>query len=224
MYGPPKLIRNFVMHNKKQLKMVALAAVLICPATVFAEAGISTCVSPCDPTAISNNINLKVIVPEVLIFKVGDLGNTINTVTWTLSPSGFAPLQSDPDYSGSVPFTATDFDAPGVTNDETNNADGVLNVYAFGNDGDINITSTATNGDTLDATSGETIPLSDISVTGDSHPTNGTSGLNGGTDGTVAAIARVAELNTTWEYAYVPTTTPASGTYDTVITYTASMP
>ncbi len=213
------------MKTTKLLRTAAFSLIAVAPGLVFAEAGMSTCEEPCTVGSVANDVNLQVNVPKMLIFKVGDLEDVVNTIGWTLSPTGYAPDQTDASYSGSVPFTSADFDAPEVTDDESDGGDdGVLSVYAFGNDGDINIASTASNGETLNNADGQTIPLTDFTVTGDSHPSDGTNGLHNGANGLVTATDNVAELDTTWTYAYAPTTTPAAGEYTTVITYTASMP
>lgn len=213
------------MQHSKLLRTAILSLAIATPGLVMAEAGISTCEAPCTIGDVANDVNLEVNVPEMLIFKVGDKEDVINTVSWTLSPTDYAPLKEDASYAGNVPFTSADFDAPSASDDESDGGDdGVLSVYAFGNAGNINIASTASNGEDLLNANNETLPLSDFTVTGDSHPSDGTNGLHNGSNGVVTAASSVAELDTTWTYAYTPSTTPAAGVYTTVITYTASMP
>jgi len=219
------------MKSTKTLRLSACLAalsvpVLALPGLALAEAGISTGTGTV--TGVQARVNLSVVIPRFLIFKVGDFGTTANTVTWTVAPENNGTAVgnnvADESYDGPIPFTTgttvADDDSTSTATD-----DGTLDVYAFGNDGDITITTSASNGEFLVGSAPTaTIPLSDISVVGLLHPTGGASnGLNLGTS-TVPAVNNVAVLDTEWTYDYSASTNPAADTYNTAITYTAIMP
>jgi hypothetical protein len=117
-----------------------------------------------------------------------------------------------------------------------------VTVRVYGNGGNVSLNS-ATTGPLTTGTAGETIPWSQISVTGGAlaattsgftnaaitHPAfnTGASGGNG-TAATLTATNRLVRVEGKWTYSYLNTGIPAAGTYGGTVakngrvTYTAT--
>lgn len=163
------------------------------------------------------DLNLRVIVPEIIMLRVGNFGGgvaNINTVTWDATGTSV----SDAVTSGPIPPNTTTL--PFVRSDDNGASDGTVSVQVFGNDGSVTLSSADTNVGYL-VSGSDSIPLTDFSVatTGTiSHPP-----FNG-TTVTVPATGRIVNASDTWTYTYTPSSTPPAGDYNTTVTYTASNP
>lgn len=225
------------MNSKLGLGAAVLSLSALAPSAALAEAGYSVNAAG-NPADVTANVNFRIVIPNVLVFKVGSLGSMVNTVTWATEFNGMAgdagaapsSLVENEDYSGDIPAT-TEFSAADVDddNDEGGSAEGALEVYAFSNAGDINIEITTAN-DLSDGAlvSPVTIDIDNISVSsGASHPTLlGDTSLVLGKDSTVTATGGIASLDTSWVYVLDPTAIDGvpAGTYDGDVVYTASSP
>jgi len=165
------------------------------------------------------DLKLKVIVPRIIILKVGDLGGTVNEITWDATGTAVTDVVytgAIPPASATVPFTVSDDEAVG-------NGQGTIAVQVFGNGGDVTLSSTTTTpGFLTDTATTFTIPLGDITVTPGAatpHPA-----FDGGGTTIVATNGIVNPGPDTWAYAYNPSAAPAAGTYTTTVRYTAANP
>ena len=228
---------------KNMFKTVGLVSglVLAVNANVHADADIA--VQPVGtPTEATTNVDICVVVPEILIFGVGDVGDAIAKLRWTVASADGTLTGNNQTYSGDrgaftapAPFSTTVLaevvsdGGPGASaaGDTAN-----LPVFLFSNNGtDVTITTStsggATGGGTADAldnvnVAGQTIPIGDFSqADGGSiiHPdlTTNSSDDTPHTNG-------IVNLADTWSYTYTPTTIPVAGTYEARITYTAAQP
>ena len=194
------------------------------------------------PMQATANVDLSVVVPQLLIFGVGAVGDAIADVQWTMDNAAGAGVGDDQTYSGAAaPFTAPDPYAASATaailanggagsSVSGNQAD--LPVFLFSNSGaDVTITTSVTGGPTgggtvdaldHDTIGGATIPISDFAG-GDggsiAHPT-----LTDGSSAPTTHTGGVVNLSDTWTYTYTPSTVPAAGTYEARVTYVASTP
>jgi len=158
-----------------------------------------------------------VLVPRILYLRVGDVGATINEVTFTVGLS--APLNAlpvaDQMYSAAIP-PATG--GPATAADDNGASDGVVEVQLWTNNGTADLNCAG-----LPLTSGtDTIPLSDITVSDGgtlAHP-----GTSLACASAPVGAAGINNLTDNWTFAYAPTVLPVTGTYTTQITYTAAQP
>jgi hypothetical protein len=165
---------------------------------------------------VANNLNLSIVIPAFLYFRVGTDSATIDTIT-------FSPLAANLGNSGSV--AGTGGDAGGGT---------AANVAARGNNGQITIGTTVTGGglgmsngtpadgyinynEITTGTSSANIPAPALANAG---VANVLVLLGGG----VAGAGKVTNRTAVWTYGYANTTVPSAGTYTGVVTYTATMP
>lgn len=227
----------------RNLKKAALAAGFVFFSSgAMADADIAIGTGSLSTTA---NVDFCVIVPQVLIFGVGPVGDTIAKIEWTLSVDSANPATafagatyngtSTPEFTDPLPFSTTPSTmiTDGGNGSSVNGATATLPVYIFSNAGDVNITSVAAGSDgtgTVDfldnSTSSTTVPMSEIAVAASAgspaHP--GATAVTTTTVATTAATNGVVNTDGTWEYTYTPATIPAAGTYEGRITYTAVSP
>lgn len=208
----------------KTIKLTVIASTLalaLGAGSAMGEANLSHTTDGSTPANVTAKVNFKVKVPKVMILRVGDWGNTQNTVNWdyAFGITGLADraaTQDDWDKTGTP-------GASGASGDTgADGSDGALQVAAFANTGS-NVTLKATSTDfTATTGGGATQPhLSEISAanTGDiAHPTLQNDG--DGTDVTLTAINGVVRATDTWTYKYTPAVAPVGGTYDASVVYT----
>jgi hypothetical protein len=200
---------------KSNLKKLAAAVAI----TGSAFTGTAHAASGTDTTSlysVANNLNLSIVIPAFLYFRVGTDSATIDTIT-------FSPLAANLGNSGSV--AGTGGDAGGGT---------AANVAARGNNGQITIGTTVTGGglgmsngtpadgyinynEITTGTSSANIPAPALANAG---VANVLVLLGGG----VAGAGKVTNRTAVWTYGYANTTVPSAGTYTGVVTYTATMP
>lgn len=193
-------------------------------------------------TEATTNVDICVIVPEILIFGVGDVGDAIAKLSWTVASADGAGVGNNQTYSGARgAFTApAPFDtavtaavvSDGGPGSSATLATANLPVFLFSNNGtDVTITSSTsggpTGGGTADAldnadVAGQTIPIADFTQADGgsiSHPPLAT-----GSTADTAHTGGIVNLADTWSYTYAPSTIPVAGTYEARITYTAAQP
>ena len=197
--------------------IVALGSALAAPQLAQAEARWS--VGGGAGLSAHAKLKLKVIVPRIVILKVGDLGATVNEITWDATGT----TATDAIYSGNIPPTSSTLPFAVSDDESASNGGGAIAVQVFGNAGDVSLTAvTTTPGVLTDGNTNYTIPLSDFSVassTSTPHP------LLDGPGVIITASSGIVNPGAdTWTYSYTPSTTPAAGTYTTTITYTAANP
>lgn len=221
------------------LKSSVIAVSMLAANSAWADADIS--VQPVGTAAEATaNVDICVVIPEILIFGVGPVGDTVSKIKWTVgSADGYTDGNNQTYTDGLPAFTAP---APFGTTPVADITDGgagssaagavaTLPVFLFSNDGtDVTISSTVSGGnggggtaDVLQSTAGDTIPISDFTSGGASilHPAF----ESGGTQtADTPATAGVVNLNDTWTYEYSPTAIPVAGTYEARITYVAAQP
>jgi len=198
------------MKNWKQhLVTPIFAALAVLPQAATAESSSDTTA----PYSAAAKLNLQVVIPQFLYFRVGTTGTTVDTISFAPTPSQLGdPLQ---------PISGTGGDAASGSG---------ANVVVRGNGGQITITE-ANNGGGSGFSDGGTqnISLSEISVDDSANaslpaPTLSDGGGNTSQPALNGGASQVTNQSNTWVYTYDNTTVPGAGTYDVQITYTASMP
>ncbi|HEX5739593.1 MAG TPA: hypothetical protein VFY22_13875 [Hydrogenophaga sp.] len=158
------------------------------------------------------NLDLRVVIPRVLFLGVGTGSGTPLATNAAVDSLTF-------DYSTNPLDVGTGNAAGSITNTGPSPAGASIPVRVFGNNGQVTIT--ATNPAVL--TSGtDTIPFTELSVAS-SNAAFAAPAFGGGTSLPTLA-GRVTNQTADWTYSYANTTTPAFGTYEGRVTYTATMP
>jgi hypothetical protein len=170
------------------------------------------------PYAASARLNLRLVYPRFLFFRVGTTGATVNLLSFTVPGTS---------VGDGTPVAAAGGTALGGT---------ALDVEVRGNNGQVTITATNSSGGlglgTGTASDGR-IDYDAIATTSSSAQLPAPVLTNAG--GTAAQptlnAALVTQRTATWAYAYLNTTLPSAGTYGGVVatrggrvTYTATMP
>jgi hypothetical protein len=230
-----------IMKNFKLAKLAGACALSLSAGVALADADIA--VQP-SGTALeaTANVDISVVVPQVLIFGVGAVGDSIAQLQWTVDNAAGVGVGDNQSYSGATaPFTSpaplsntatAAIVANGGTGASAATNQANLPVFLFSNSGG-NVTITtlvaggATGTGTTDAldhqTTAATIPISDF--TGDDGGViNQPTLSNGSTADTLANGAGIVNLADTWSYSYTPSTAPSAGTYEARITYVAATP
>ena len=189
----------------KQCVVTSFTAILCAvPAVVSAE---SSNDSGAAPLSASARLNLSVVIPRFLFFRVGTVG-TGNIDTITFSPTA-AELGSGSAIAG--------------TGGDAGSGDGA-NVSIRSNAGQITITPTNDGGVGGLGTGANSISLTEITVTSDdaalSTPTLTDAG--GAAVNVTLSGGNVTNRQAIWTYSYDNNTTPEAGTYNAQITYTAA--
>ncbi len=232
-----------LLKKHKLTKISAMTSVLVLVASagnVLADADIAVQAAG-TATAATANVDLKVVVPEILIFGVGAVGTDIAKLQWTIDNSAGAAVGNNQNYSGAAaPFTSpAPFATTATASVESNGGTGSsaatnkanLPVFLFSNNGsDVTITASisggATGGGTTDAldhaTLANTIPSSSFTSSDGgsiSHPS-----LSTGSTADTSQTSGIVNLSDTWSYEYTPATVPAAGSYEARVTYVAAQP
>ena len=213
---------------KKILLVSSLSLIGLLSATAHAEstfngAAVST-------STASARVDFTIVVPQVLFLRVGTSSGNTATDGTTDNVVFTVPAANIGDSSVIA----------GVGGDLTA---GAVTVRVYGNGGNITLNSNTTG--LLTNATGETIPWSQINVTGGAlttptagftnaaitHPAFSAAtgaGPNAGTPTTLTATNKVVRVEGKWTYTYLNTTVPAAGTYGGIntrnsrITYTAT--
>ena len=214
------------------MKKIVLASALglagLAATPVHAE---STFITPAiTGSAATARLDFSIVIPQVLFLRVGtSAGNT--STTGPVDGVVFTVPAANIGDSSVIAGVGGDLTAGAVT------------VRVYGNGGNITLNSNTTG--LLTNATGETIPWTQINVTGAAlttgtagftnaaitHPTFSAAtgaGPNAGTATTLTATNKVVRVEGKWTYTYLNTTVPAAGTYGGVntrnsrVTYTAT--
>jgi hypothetical protein len=162
--------------------------------------------------AATANLDLRVVIPRVLFLGVGTGSGTPLASNGVIDALTF-------DYSTNPLDVGTGAAAGAITSTGPTAGTASIPVRVFGNNGQVTIT--ATNPAVL--TSGaDTIPFTELSVSS-SNAALAAPAFGGGTS-LPTLTGRVTNQTANWTYSYANTTTPAFGTYEGRVTYTATMP
>ena len=193
--------------NQKLFVRSALALALATPLLVQAESQLVT-----GTGAATANLDLRVVIPRVLFLGVGTGSGTPLATNGVVDALTF-------DFSTNPLDVGTGAAAGSITSTGPTAGTASIPVRVFGNNGQVTVT--ATNPAVL--TSGtDTIPFSELSVTS-SNASFAAPTFGGGTS-LPALTGRVTNQTANWTFSYANTTTPAFGTYEGRVTYTATMP
>lgn len=199
------------LNLKKLVIALGLGATVV-SGNVFAASGTSTAT----PATVANAVNFSIVIPAFLTFRVGTVGAVVNTMLFTVPAAN---------VGNATAVAATGGDAPaGGTG---------VNVSVVGNRGQVTIT-TAVAGAGLGMGNG-TPADGFINYNQISTVSTNVAGLNAPVLANaavpavlptlgVAGAARVTNQVAIWNYSYLNTTVPSSGTYTGTATYTATMP
>ena len=199
--------------NFKVLAIAALVSGAFASAPALAASGTSTA----SPASVANNLNLKIVIPNFLSFRVGTVGATVDTIT-------FSPTAAN--VGNSVSQTGAGGDAA---------AGSGSNVSVQGNNGQVVIGTTVTGGGngmgTGTAADGfisyAQVTTSSSDAANFPAPTLANAGIgnvNVTLGGGVAGAGKVTNRTAVWTYGYANTTFPSAGSYTGTVTYTATMP
>ena len=193
--------------NQKLFVRSALALALATPLMVQAESQLVT-----GTGAATANLDLRVVIPRVLFLGVGTGSGTPLATNGVIDALTF-------DFSTNPLDVGTGAAAGSITSTGPTAGTASIPVRVFGNNGQVTVT--ATNPAVL--TSGtDTIPFSQLSVSS-SNAAFAAPAFGGGTS-LPTLTGRVTNQTANWTFSYANTTTPAFGTYEGRVTYTATMP
>lgn len=199
-------------NMKKAMVAVAMASVMG-SGSAMAASGTDTTT----PFSVANNLDLRIVIPAFLYFRVGTDSATVDRIT-------FSPTAAV--LGNSTPVAGTGGDAA---------AGSGANVAVRGNNGQVTIGTTVTGGGTGMGTGTAAdgfINYNQISTTSSDAanfpaPTLANAGIantNVVLGGGPAGAGKVTVRSAVWTYAYANTTVPSAGTYNGTVTYTATMP
>jgi hypothetical protein len=200
-------------NMKKAMVAVAVAAATTMSGSVMAASATDTTT----PFSVANNLDLRIVIPAFLYFRVGTDTATIDRIT-------FSPTAAV--LGNSTNVTGLGGDAVAGTG---------ANVAVRGNNGQVVIGTTVTGGGTGMGTGTATdgfINYNQITTTS-SDAANfpapvlanaAVPNVNVTLGGGVAGAGKVTVRAAIWTYGYANTTVPSAGTYNGTVTYTATMP
>lgn len=198
--------------NMKKLMVAAAVAGVMGSGSAMAASATDTT----SPYSVANALDLRIVIPAFLYFRVGTDSATIDRIT-------FSPTAAQ--LGTAVPIAGTGGDAA---------AGSGANVSVRGNNGQVTIGTTvaaATGMGTGTAADGF-INYNEIATTSSDVPNfpaptlanAGIANVNVALGGGPAGAGKVTVRNAVWTYSYRNTTVPSAGTYDGRVTYTATMP
>ncbi len=200
---------------KKKLILLTIIILLLTHSNSLAESKWAVGTGP-DLTA-SARLKVKVIVPKIIILRIGSSGATVDTISWNATPN--SPY-NDAAYSGAIAPTATDL--PYAVHDPIGQPNGIISMKLWSNAGVVTLTATAN--DLTDSTTNYTIPVTNIQsadLSGQSLIFNDNTGITFSPDS--SGITSYTRNN--WPFTFTPPDPmPAAGTYTTTATYTATIP
>ena len=188
---------------KQYLARAILVVLSTAPMLVQAESNNASGGTPLNVTA---RLNLSVVIPRFLFFRVGTVGTgNIDTIT-------FSPTAAEVGDSSAIAGAGGDAGAGGA------------NVGVRSNAGQITITPANDGGVGGLGTGAGNISLDEITVTSDDGalPTPTLTDAGGAPVNVTLTGGNVTNRQAIWTYSYDNTTTPEPGTYDAQITYTAA--
>lgn len=200
-------------HPKLNALALGTALALACSGHALAESQYGYSSTGTGSVTATAKVNLSVVIPKLILLKVGSSAGTQDTVSWAASLS-IPATPTIPTTTANNTVVPWDGTAPTVTTTPTGN---VLNVAAWTNAGSATIncsmgTWSATGGPantSFTVTSGGTTPLP--------HP-----GANLGSCASTT-ISTNTLMSGTWTYALTGTASSwTAGTYTNAVTYTAT--
>lgn len=196
---------------KKLILVSALSLASLLTVTAHAESNIVV-----GAGTAAAKLDFRVILPRVLFLGVGT-GASALAANATVDQLIF-------DYTTNGADVGTGVAAASITNSAAF-AGNAIPVRVLGNNGQIVLTSTNSGNLVNTITPADTIPFSQI-TSATSDPLLPVPAASGGTANPTfnAGSTKVTTRTANWTFAYANTVTPAAGTYDGRVTYTASMP
>jgi hypothetical protein len=201
---------------KSNMKKLAVAVAVV-GAMTSGSAMAASGTDAAGPYSVANNLDLRIVIPAFLYFRVGTDSATIDRIT-------FSPTVAN--LGNSTPVVGTGGDAAGGSG---------ANVTARGNNGQITIGTTVTGGGSGMGTGTPTdgfIAYTEIGTTSTDAANfpapalanAGIANVNVALGGGAAGAGKVTNRTAVWTYSYANTTVPSAGTYNGTVTYTATMP
>ena len=196
---------------KKHILVIALSLVSLVPLSAQAESNFVV-----GAGTAAARLDFRVILPRVLFLGVGT-GAAGTAANATVDALIF-------DYSTNGGTIGTGAAAASITN-TGGFAANAIPVRVLGNNGQIVLTSTNSGNLVNSVTPADTIPFTQI-TSSTSDPLLPVPVANGGTANPTfnTGSTKVTTRTANWTFAYANTVTPAAGTYNGTVTYTASMP
>lgn len=214
------------MKKNKTLLASSVFALAMLSGNAVGDAGISYTTAG-KPDNVNAQVDFEIIVPQVLILRVGDWKDQVNSVVWNYAfgITGLADPTSDAAADQNHWSNTGAPSALAASSDDESESDaagnGILKVAAFGNTGaNLTLTSDSTAFSSTTAT-GAQPKLSEITAahTGNiTHPTLADTGA--GSTETLTHTDGIVREEDTWAYTYTPTNTPVGGTYNASVIYT----
>lgn len=222
---------------------ISLGLMLNTQALADADIGIETDSTAANSPQATANVDFCIVVPEVLIFGIGEAGDDISKICWNCGVDGFgagSTLNTGnnqsydstlPPFTDPAPFASAD--VASVENGAVDEGGAVASVpvylfYNGGQDVTITVTTKGKDGtgtqDQLDhQTTTDTIAVTEITPAIKSGDIPIPAALTTGTSSTYTN-AGVINAKGEWQYTYAPATIPVAGTYEARATYVASAP
>jgi hypothetical protein len=196
---------------KKHILIIALSLLSLVSMSARAESNVVV-----GAGTAAARLDFRVVLPRVLFLGVG------TGAAGTVANATVDRLIFDYTTNGAAVGTGA------VAGSITNTGGFALNaipVRVLGNNGQIVLTSTNSGNLVNSVTPADTIPFTQITST-TSDPLLPVPVATGGTANPTfnTGSTKVTTRTANWTFAYANTVTPASGTYDGTVTYTASMP
>ena len=196
---------------KKNILAIALSLVSLVTLSAHAESNIVV-----GAGTAAARLDFRVVLPRVLFLGVGTgaAGTVANATVDRL----------DFDYTTNGGAIGSGAAAGSITN-TGGFAANAIPVRVLGNNGQIVLTSTNSGNLVNSVTPADTIPFTQI-TSNTSDPLLPVPVANGGTANPTfnTGSTKVTTRTANWTFAYANTVTPAAGTYNGTVTYTASMP
>ena len=196
---------------KKHILVIALSLVSLAPFAAHAESNFVV-----GAGTAAARLDFRVILPRVLFLGVGT-GAAGTVANATVDALIF-------DYTTNGGAIGSGAAAASITN-TGGFAANAIPVRVLGNNGQIVLTSTNSGNLVNSVTPADTIPFTQI-TSNTSDPLLPVPVANGGTANPTfnTGSTKVTTRTANWTFAYANTVTPAAGTYNGTVTYTASMP
>ncbi len=192
-----------------------VAAALMTGAAFSGSALAMSGTSTTSPANVANDLNLRIVIPSFLSFRVGTVGATIDMIT-------FSPTAAQ--LGTGAPIAGAGGDAGGTGS----------NVSVTGNNGQVTIGTTVTGGGSGMGTGTPAdgfISFAEVGTVSTSANLPAPALANGGIapvnvvlGGGVAGAGKVTNRSAVWNFSYLNNTVPSAGTYNGTVTYTATMP
>lgn len=209
------------LREKRRLRARSILALVAMFASLVTHAEVRATTAPpgagaTSPVSASVSLDFTAVIGEILFFRLGAPGSTVETITFDLNILLPPQCKKEPlpiCFGNGIPVRAT--------------ANGTLPVEIKANRSAVQITASV--GQPL--TDGRSvIPLSQILISS-SDPLNFPAPVvpNGGTGIAVTGVTtsfagQVTERSATWTFAYANTVSPSAGAYTGQIVFTVSSP